>query len=135
MLFRFESDESLEATGFNCRIVGVKRNESLSTAPTPSPPTTTPKPLVCPIANQQYCSCGRVKSSGVHGNSFNNFPVENDNIETSDVFETSDVISVKWRATDLSELEQLLSDPVRRYTYFFPQSCQTLSVIEFERMI
>ncbi len=73
--FRFKSDESLEATGFNCRIKGVKRNASLSTSPTSSPPTTTTTlaPLICPIPNQQYCSCGRVKSFGAYESDFDNF--------------------------------------------------------------
>ncbi len=101
---RFRSDESIEGTGFSCRIAGLKRNETQHpTHPTPThaPASTTPKPLVCPIPSPEYCLCGRVKHFGLDESE--NETKSNSNIQTQN--RISELNKMNHKLTDLSRYE------------------------------
>ena len=68
MYVKFSSNRRNTATGFSCRIVGLKADEE-EVEPTAEPaPTTTTEaatttlgPGECPGPDENYCSCGRIK--------------------------------------------------------------------------
>ena len=70
MYVKFSSDRRNTATGFSCRIVGLKAEEDEVEPTTEPAPTTTTEaatttlgPGECPGPDENYCSCGRIKEN------------------------------------------------------------------------